>query len=183
MAAAADLESPSCVNGARETRLCHTGVLLRAQWHPAPGLVLPCAQSMRACGSCTRSGMASWRGGEQGWRRATLLEKSCCLVCAMSMRLSIASSKSSMNGSVKLQYSVPKFFFFFCMRNVVEVMSAQRSQRVFAPSWPSCHHLRQCPSLIPVCRHRRLGKRSHIHFIVVGTAKLYFQSYCLQGGW
>jgi len=115
---------------------------------------------MRACGSCMWSGMASWRGGEQGWRRATLLEKSCCLVCAMSMRLSIASSKLSMNGSVKLQYSVPKFFFFFCMRDVVEVMSAQCSQRVFAPSWPSCHCLRQCPSLIPTCHHRRSCSRT-----------------------
>jgi len=155
MAAAADLESPSCVNSAGETRLCHTGVLLCAQQHPAPGLVLLCTWSMRACGSCMQSGMASWRGGEQGWRRATLLEKSCCLVCAMSMRSSIASSKSSMNGSVKSQYSVPKFFFFFCMRDVVEAMSAQRSQRVFAPSWPSCHCLCWCPSLIPVCCHRR----------------------------
>jgi len=148
MAAAADLESPSCVNGAGETRLCHTGVLLRAQQRPAPGLVLLCARSMRACGSCTRSGMALRRGGEQGWRRATLLEKSCCLVCAMSMRSSIASSESSMNGSVKSQYSVPKFFFFFCMRDVVEAMSTQRSRRVFAPSWPSCHRLRRCPSLM-----------------------------------
>jgi len=160
MAAAADLESPSCVNGAGETHLCHTGVLLRAQRRPAPGLVLLCARSMRACRSCTRSGMALQRGGEQGWRRATLLEKSCCLVCTMSMHLSTASSESSMNGSVKSQYSVPKFFFFFCMCNVVEAMSTQRSRHVFAPSWPSCHRLRQCPSLIPACRHRRSCSRT-----------------------
>jgi len=160
MAAAADLELPSHVNGAGETRLCHTGVLLRTQRRPAPRLVLPCARSMRTCGSCTQSGMASRRGGEQGWRRATLLEKSCCLVCAMSMRSSITSSESSMNGSVKSQYSVPKFFFSFCMRDVVEAMSTQRSRCVFAPSWPSCHHLRRCPSLIPACRHRRSCSRT-----------------------